>query len=168
MTERDSPTGGTLYSRLEVSPGASREEIVRAYRRLAHGAHPDTHPQDPDAARRFREITEAYDVLTDPDRRVSYDRLGTPGNVRVTVKHPPLADPPDPTPQPHIQPLIVGGPPTVIGLRPLSATGSLRAGPVRLEPNHSGSGRWSEGATAGFPAEVTRALFEVLDAWWYW
>jgi curved DNA-binding protein CbpA len=63
-----------LYVRLEVRPDASRQEIVSAYRRLAHGAHPDARPGDPEAAQRFREITEAYDVLSDPLRRASYDR----------------------------------------------------------------------------------------------
>ena len=53
--------------RLEVSPGASHDEIARAYRRLAHDAHPDAHPGDPDTARRVREITEAYEVLGNPE-----------------------------------------------------------------------------------------------------
>jgi curved DNA-binding protein CbpA len=57
-----------------VLPGASHDEIARAYRRLAHDAHPDAHPGDPDATRRFREITEAYEVLGNPDRRERYDR----------------------------------------------------------------------------------------------
>jgi DnaJ-class molecular chaperone len=63
-----------LYRRLGVAPGASRQDIVHAYRRLAHGVHPDAHPDDPDASRRFREITEAYEVLADPGRRGRYDR----------------------------------------------------------------------------------------------
>src|SRR5579864_7688132 len=62
-----------LYRRLELGPDASRDQIARAYRRLAHGAHPDTHPGDPDAARRFRQLAEAYEVLADPARRASYD-----------------------------------------------------------------------------------------------
>ena len=61
--------GDGLYLRLEVMPGASHDDVARAFRRLAHDAHPDTHPGDPDAPRRFREITEAYEVLGNPDRR---------------------------------------------------------------------------------------------------
>jgi curved DNA-binding protein CbpA len=67
-------SGDDLYRRLEVEPEASRVEIVRAYRRLAHGAHPDAQPGDPDAARRFRGLTEAYEVLSDEERRARYDR----------------------------------------------------------------------------------------------
>jgi DnaJ-class molecular chaperone len=74
-----------FYRRLGVGSEASRDEIIHAYRRLAHGAHPDVHPSDPDAARRFREITEAYEVLVDPSRRASYDRTRSAGPTRVIV-----------------------------------------------------------------------------------
>src|SRR5579862_5324297 len=79
------PSGGDrMYRRLDVAPEASPEQIGRAYRRLAHGLHPDTHPEDPDAAIRFREITEAYELLGDPARRARYDRHRQP---------PPTSDP---------------------------------------------------------------------------
>ena len=74
MTSGQQGTGDGLYLRLEVLPGASHDEIARAYRRLAHDAHPDAHPGDPDAPARFRDITEAYEVLGNPDRRERYDR----------------------------------------------------------------------------------------------
>jgi DnaJ-class molecular chaperone len=79
-----------LYHRLGVAPEASREDIVHAYRRLAHGAHPDAHPDDPDASRRFHEITEAYEILTDPQRRGRYDKardrgVSQHGELRVRV-----------------------------------------------------------------------------------
>ena len=77
---------GLFYQRLGVGSEASRDEIVHAYRRLAHGAHPDAHPGDPDAARRFREITEAYEVLADPSRRASYDRTSAGRPIRVAVR----------------------------------------------------------------------------------
>ena len=60
---------GAFYRRLEVGPFASHDEIVRAYRRLALGVHPDAHREDPEASMRFREITEAYEVLSDPFTR---------------------------------------------------------------------------------------------------
>src|SRR5437879_4769621 len=70
----DWPAGQDLYLRLEVSADASHQEIVRAYRRLALSVHPDAHPEDPHASRRFLGITEAYEVLADETRRAVYDR----------------------------------------------------------------------------------------------
>ncbi len=61
------------YRRLQIGPAASHAEVVQAYRRLAHRAHPDAHPHDPEAPVRFRELTEAYEVLRDPTRRAAYD-----------------------------------------------------------------------------------------------
>ncbi|MGI8451649.1 MAG: DnaJ domain-containing protein [Streptosporangiaceae bacterium] len=62
------------YAILGISSGAAIADIKRAYRKLAKQYHPDVN-HDPDAAERFRELTEAYDTLTDPDRRSRYDRL---------------------------------------------------------------------------------------------
>jgi len=66
--------GGDPYEILGVPAGASREEISRAYRRAAHSVHPDARPADPQAAGRFRALTEAYDLLSDAGRRAEYDR----------------------------------------------------------------------------------------------
>ena len=74
----DPSNGDRMYRRLDVAPEASPEQIGRAYRRLAHSLHPDTHPEAPDAAIRFREITEAYEILSDPARRARYDRNRQP------------------------------------------------------------------------------------------
>ena len=74
------------YARLEVASGASHDDIVGAYRRLAMGAHPDAHPDDPEAAGRFREITEAYEVLGDPERRDAYDRQLKGSRIHVRVR----------------------------------------------------------------------------------
>ena len=73
MTKSEHHDGDELYLRLEVARTASPGEVTRAYRRLAHSAHPDANPDDPDASRRFREITEAYEVLGNPSRRALYD-----------------------------------------------------------------------------------------------
>lgn len=65
--------GRDYYEVLGVSPTASEEEIRRAFRRLAMEWHPDRNP-DPRAAERFKEIHEAYQVLSDPVKRAEYDR----------------------------------------------------------------------------------------------
>jgi curved DNA-binding protein CbpA len=88
-----------LYERLAVDARASHEQIVAAYRRLAHSVHPDAHPEDPDAARRFREITEAYEVLIDPARRAGYDEACR-NSLRAPVR------PAEPRPGAH-RPLII-------------------------------------------------------------
>ncbi len=64
------------YSTLGVEKDADQDEIRRAFRRLARQHHPDVNPDDPDAAGRFKEINEAYEVLYDPEKREKYDRLG--------------------------------------------------------------------------------------------
>ena len=67
-----------FYELLEVPRDASAEDIKRAYRRLARELHPDTNP-DPAATDRFKEITVAYEVLSDPEKRQRYDRYGVEG-----------------------------------------------------------------------------------------
>jgi molecular chaperone DnaJ len=66
-----------FYDILGVSRDASTEEIKKAFRRLARDSHPDANPEDPTAEARFREIAEAYEVLSDPERRHRYDRGDT-------------------------------------------------------------------------------------------
>jgi molecular chaperone DnaJ len=70
------------YAVLGLSKDASAEDIKKAYRRLARENHPDAHPDDPEAERRFKEIGEAYAVVGDDTRRREYDeirRLGAAG-----------------------------------------------------------------------------------------
>jgi curved DNA-binding protein CbpA len=66
--------GGDPYQILGVAAGASQQDIVRAYHRAAHHAHPDERPADPEAAARFRALTDAYELLSDTGRRADYDR----------------------------------------------------------------------------------------------
>src|SRR6185436_2085796 len=71
-TERDP------YQVLGVERGASEAEIKRAFRKLAQQWHPDVNTE-PEAQERFKEINEAYQVLSDPDRRQRYDTFGRAG-----------------------------------------------------------------------------------------
>ena len=67
------------YEVLGVSRDASDAEIKKAFRRLARELHPDVNSHDPDAEEKFKEAAEAYEVLSDPDRRATYDRYGHEG-----------------------------------------------------------------------------------------
>ncbi|HKT60630.1 MAG TPA: DnaJ domain-containing protein, partial [Gemmatimonadales bacterium] len=61
-----------FYQVLGVSDSAGQDEIKKAYRRLAKQYHPDANPNNPSAAERFKEISEAHSVLSDADKRKQY------------------------------------------------------------------------------------------------
>lgn len=94
---------------LGVGRGASAADVDRAYRRAARATHPDIHPDDASAAERFRAVTSAYETLSDPELRASYDNThpsASPGAaVRIVVRRRQSAapvhlgrQPPGPTP----------------------------------------------------------------------
>lgn len=66
----------TYYDILGIQPDATPIEIKKAYRKKAMLTHPDKHPDDPEAARKFQEVGEAYQVLQDPQLRDKYDQFG--------------------------------------------------------------------------------------------
>ena len=67
------------YEVLGISKGASADEIKKAYRKLAKENHPDLHPGDAAAEARFKEVNEAYEVLSDADKKARYDQFGHAG-----------------------------------------------------------------------------------------
>src|SRR5919108_2046257 len=67
------------YEVLGVGRDATQDQLKSAFRKLAMQYHPDRNPDDPQAAERFKECSEAYEVLSDPNKRRSYDMFGHAG-----------------------------------------------------------------------------------------
>src|SRR5882672_910036 len=67
------------YEVLGLNRDASEEEIKKAYRKLAMKHHPDRNPDNPNAEEHFKEAKEAYEMLSDPNKRAAYDQYGHAG-----------------------------------------------------------------------------------------
>ncbi|MFM6529859.1 MAG: DnaJ domain-containing protein, partial [Dolichospermum sp.] len=64
------------YAILGITKTATSEEIKQAFRKLARKYHPDVNPNNKQAEAKFKEVNEAYEVLSDPDKRKKYDQFG--------------------------------------------------------------------------------------------
>ena len=67
------------YEVLGLSKGASNDEIKKSYRQLAKKYHPDLNPDNKEAEAKFKEVNEAYEILSDPGKKEKYDRFGFAG-----------------------------------------------------------------------------------------
>jgi curved DNA-binding protein CbpA len=149
------------YVVLGVAPDATREDIVRSYRRLARISHPDLRPDDQAAVARFRALTDAYGLLSDPIRRAGYDRGR--GEARVGMgRRMPEVRVHEPSSPSHV------GRPAYISDDHPASTYWLWAGPVEVQPQSSG-GIWSRSpsAPAAGISELAALLCRLLDdSWW--
>jgi curved DNA-binding protein CbpA len=154
----DSGDGERMYRRLQVAPEASPQEIHRAYHRLAHDTHPDANPEDPDASRRFQEITEAYEILSSPQRRADYDQAHRQPVRPIRANPSRFASPGTSGAAGRVDigvPKVIGAPAFPIGSAPLVA------GRVRIVP----SGKSPEERPSDPGGELTR-LIEEIWSWW--
>jgi curved DNA-binding protein CbpA len=164
-----SPEGG-LYGVLDVEPGASPEAILHAYRRQARLTHPDARPNDPEAAARFRVLTDAYEVLSDPVLRADYDRARRGIRAASPVPHSARRWPVQERPRRVGQPSGGGNSPVFLEMRPPGPAGSnLWAGPVHVEAlsrhKSGGLGRPQPPRGRG-PEGFASPLLDFLAEWW--
>jgi curved DNA-binding protein CbpA len=162
---------GGLYSVLDVEPGASPEAILHAYRRQARLTHPDARPNDPEAVARFRTLTDAYEVLSDPVLRADYDRARRGIRAASPVSQSGPRWPVQERPRRVGQPSGGGNSPEVfLDMRPPRPAGSnLWAGPVRVEASsRHQSGRLGrpQPPRGRGPDGFASLLLDFLAEWW--
>ncbi|KAI0431859.1 hypothetical protein F5Y09DRAFT_354522 [Xylaria sp. FL1042] len=82
-----------LYDQLNVKPDATQDEIKKAYRKAALKYHPDKNKDNPNAAEKFKECSQAYEILSDPEKRKIYDQYGLEYLLRGGTAPPPGENP---------------------------------------------------------------------------
>ncbi|RYP00059.1 hypothetical protein DL764_006609 [Monosporascus ibericus] len=82
-----------LYDALAIKPDASQDEIKKAYRKAALKWHPDKNKDKPDASEKFKECSQAYEILSDPEKRKTYDQFGLEFLLRGGAAPPPGENP---------------------------------------------------------------------------
>ncbi|KAI1377264.1 DnaJ-domain-containing protein [Hypoxylon crocopeplum] len=87
------PKETKLYDQLSVKPEASQDEIKKAYRKAALKWHPDKNKDNPAAAEKFKECSQAYEILSDPEKRKTYDQFGLEFLLRGGAAPPPGENP---------------------------------------------------------------------------
>lgn len=85
-----------LYDSLSISPGATQDEIKKAYRKAALKWHPDKNKDNPEAAEKFKECSQAYEILSDAEKRKIYDQYGLEFLLRGGTAPPPETSGPNP------------------------------------------------------------------------
>ncbi|MHA1814529.1 MAG: DnaJ domain-containing protein, partial [Candidatus Heimdallarchaeaceae archaeon] len=73
------PEKRDYYEVLDLSKDATEADIKKSFKKKAMEYHPDRNPDDPEAANKFKEVSEAYEILTNPEKRSAYDRFGFSG-----------------------------------------------------------------------------------------
>jgi preprotein translocase subunit Sec63 len=81
--KKDKNAGRDFYKILSIERNATEKEIKKAYKKLSIENHPDKNQDDPEAKNKFAEIASAYEVLSEPERRRKYDRLGEEGMMEA-------------------------------------------------------------------------------------
>lgn len=77
-----------LYDSLGIQPSATQDEVKKAYRKAALKWHPDKNKDNPNASEKFKECSQAYEILSDPEKRKTYDQYGLEFILRGGVPHP--------------------------------------------------------------------------------
>ncbi|KAJ4303047.1 Molecular chaperone (DnaJ super) [Kalmusia sp. IMI 367209] len=133
-----------LYDSLSIQPSATQDEIKKAYRKAALKWHPDKNKDNPSAADKFKEVSQAYEILSDPEKRKTYDQYGLEFLLRGG------APPPEGGAGPGGNPFEAGG-----GGFPFTSQGGMPGGTRTFHFNTGGGG----GGGSGFHFSNAENIF---------
>ncbi|OBT66055.1 hypothetical protein VE03_03182 [Pseudogymnoascus sp. 23342-1-I1] len=140
-----------LYTALGIKPEATQDEIKKAYRKSAMKHHPDKNPNNPQASEKFKEVSQAYEILSDPEKRKTYDQYGLEFLLRGG---PP---PPQPGEGPQYAAGGAGGMPAGFGGM---GGGGMPGGGARTFHFATGGGAPGGGAGGAFHFNNPQSIFE--------